>query len=183
MLENSKNNTFVIRVVITVAAVAILIAHLIWPNLSIDYITVGLVIIASLPWLPIILQSAKIPGGWEVTFREIENQVESQQVKIEKQSRILEKQQEIINQLVIFSMAFFLFERLKGLYYARKNGNEYIFHKTDDSIKDLRYLRDNGYIDIIGIGQFHDGQDIAPTVKLTPIGEYYVQLREEYALD
>ena len=122
----------------------------------------------------------KFPGGWEVTFREMENKVQGQQAELDKQRRILDKQQEIINQLVVFSMAFFLFERLKGLYYARKSNGEYLFHKTDDFIKDLRYLRDNGYIEIIGIGQLHDGQDIAQVVKLTPIGEYYVDLREEY---
>lgn len=180
MTERSKNNITVIRVVITVVATVLLAAHLCWPSLSIDYITAVFVVIATLPWLPAILQSAKFPGGWEVTFREIEDKVQDQQAELETQRRILDKQQEIINQLVVFSMAFFLFERLRGLHYARRNGNEYIFHKTDDFIKDLRYLRDHGYIEILGIGQLHDGQDIAQVVKLTPIGEFYVHLREAY---
>jgi len=180
MTDTHKNNVATIRIVITVGATALLIAHLVWPRLGIDYISAVLIIVASLPWLPAILQSAKFPGGWELTFREMENKVQDQQTELDEQRRILDKQQEIINQLVVFSMAFFLFERLKGLYYARKNNSEYLFHQTDDFIKDLRYLRDNGYIEILGIGQLHDQQDIAHVVKLTPIGEYYVHLREEY---
>jgi Na+/alanine symporter len=168
------------RIIITLAAAVLLVAHLLWPKLAIDYISAVLIVIASLPWLPAILQSAKFPGGWELTFREMEGKVQNQQAELDKQRRLLEKQQEIVNQLVVFSMAFFLFERLRGLYYARKRNNEYLFHKTDDYIKDLRFLRDHGYIEIIGIGELHDGQDIARTVRLTPIGEYYVHLREEY---
>ncbi|MEX1231540.1 MAG: hypothetical protein WEB58_14930 [Planctomycetaceae bacterium] len=180
MGHRSKNDVALTRAVITVAAIALLAGHLVWPSLSIDYITTVLVVIALMPWLPAIIQSAKFPGGWEVTFRQIEDKVENQQAELETQRRILDQQQEIINQLVVFSMAFFLFERLKGLHYARRNHTEYIFQKTDDFIKDLRYLRDHGYIEILGIAQLNDGQDIAQIVKLTPIGEFYVQLREKY---
>lgn len=108
----------------------------------------------------------------------MESKLQSQQFAIESQKQLLEKQQEIINKLVVYSMAFFHFERLKGLNDALSNGTEYIFHKGDS--KDLEYLRDNGYIEILGIMQLDEGQDISKIVKLTAIGKYYVQLRMEY---
>lgn len=111
-------------------------------------------------------------------FLSMESRLQSQQSAIESQKQLLEKQQEIINKLVVYSMAFFYFERLKGLNDALSNGTEYIFHKGDS--KDLEYLRDNGYIEILGIRQLDDGQDISKIVKLTAIGKYYVQLRMEY---
>ena len=111
-------------------------------------------------------------------IREIENRMQDQKSALELQKRVLDKQQEIINKLVVYSMAFFYFKRLEGLHDALTNRTEYIFYRKD--AKDLKYLRDNGYIEILGIGQLYDGQDISHMVKLTPIGEYYVNLRREY---
>jgi len=108
----------------------------------------------------------------------METKIQEQKSALESQKRILDKQQEIVNRLVVYSMAFFYFNRLQGLYDALSNHTDYIFHKGD--AKDFEYLRDNGYIEIIGIGQLRDGQDISKTVKLTPIGEYYVRLRREF---
>ena len=180
MAEWVRKELAITRIAITGAATLLLIAHLLWEDLAIDYVTAVLAVVAAIPWLPAILENAKFPGGWEVTFQKIEGKVQNQQAQLETQKRLLDEQQEIINKMVVFSMAFFLFDRLKGLYHARKNGTEYIFYETDDFIKDLRYLRDHGYIEILGIRQLHDRQDIAPIVKLTPIGNYCVELREEY---
>lgn len=108
----------------------------------------------------------------------LESKMQEHQSALESQKLTLDKQQEIINRLVVYSMAFFYFDRLKSLHDALTNGREYIFRKGD--AKDLEYLRDNGYIEIIGIGQLRDSQDISQLVKLTPIGKYYVNLRREY---
>ena len=108
----------------------------------------------------------------------METKIQEQKIALESQKEILDKQQEIVNRLVVYSMAFFYYNRLQGLYDALSNHTDYIFHTGD--AKDLEYLRDNGYIEIIGIGQLRDGQDISGKVKLTPIGEYYVKLRREF---
>jgi hypothetical protein len=62
---------FWLNVAISVCAIGIIIARLIWPNLKIDAITLGLIIVAILPWLSGLIESAKFPGGWEVKFRDI----------------------------------------------------------------------------------------------------------------
>ncbi|MCA9126136.1 MAG: hypothetical protein KDB22_03585 [Planctomycetales bacterium] len=161
-----------IKFAISVVAANLLVAHLIWPDLSIDAITVVLAIVAILPWLATVLERATFPGGWEVVFREVKATVEEQQEQIEDQARI-------IDDLVIFSMAHWLFYHLRSIYYAQKAGTEYIFNKNDDFVDDLRFLRDNGYLEILGIRQLEDGTDLAKSVKLTPIGSYYVELREK----
>jgi hypothetical protein len=63
---------FKLRVGISIVA-ALLIAVRIWkPDLKIDTITLGLLIVVLLPWLASLLESAKFPGGWEVRFRDLE---------------------------------------------------------------------------------------------------------------
>lgn len=123
-----------------------------------------MVAIAVLPWLSFLISSADLPGGWKITFREISKKVKNQE--------------KIINDLVILSMASFLFDHLKNIYYAKKFNKEYIFHRNADFIDDHQFLRDNGYIKVLGIRDFTDEQDIAKDIEITRIGAYYVELRE-----
>jgi hypothetical protein len=164
-----------IRVAISVAALALIAARLIWPDLKIDAITTALAVIAIVPWLSSVIERAVFPGGWEVTFRKVQEQED----RLNAQGRIIAEQQKIINDLVIFSMAWYLFDLLKGIYYAQKTGAQYLFRKNDQFMNNLRYLRDNGYIGIEGIRTLQDGQNLAHLVRLTPIGSYYVELREK----
>ncbi len=50
--------------------------HAICPNIKIDSITLGLFIIAILPWITSIIESAKFPGGWEIKFRDLKEAAE-----------------------------------------------------------------------------------------------------------
>jgi hypothetical protein len=63
---------FWLKVLISIVALGAILARLIWPNLKVDAITLGLIIVAVLPWLSTIIESAKFPGGWEIKFRTIE---------------------------------------------------------------------------------------------------------------
>lgn len=60
-----------LKLVISAAALIAIAAHLIFPDLKIDGITIGLFVVAILPWLTDLIESAKFPGGWEVKFRAI----------------------------------------------------------------------------------------------------------------
>ena len=61
-----------LKVGITLVAAVLMVVRLIWPNLKIDSITIGLFVVAILPWLASLIQSAKLPGGWEITFRDVQ---------------------------------------------------------------------------------------------------------------
>jgi hypothetical protein len=58
---------------ISAGALSVIIARLIWPDLKVDVITLGLIIVALLPWLSAIIESAKFPDGWEVKFRSLQS--------------------------------------------------------------------------------------------------------------
>ena len=62
-----------LRVTITVAATVLGVAQISLPDLKIDSITVGLFVLAILPWLAALIQRAKLPGGWEITFRDVQD--------------------------------------------------------------------------------------------------------------
>jgi hypothetical protein len=61
-----------LRQVITLCALLLALAHLIWPNVAIDAITLALVVIAILPWLAPLVKSLELPGGWKVEFQELQ---------------------------------------------------------------------------------------------------------------
>jgi hypothetical protein len=60
------------KILVSTSAVVVIVARLIWPELKVDAITLGLVIVAVLPWLTYLIESAKFPGGWEVKFRDVQ---------------------------------------------------------------------------------------------------------------
>lgn len=60
-----------IQFIISCLALVLLIIHLAWPALKVDAITVTLLILAGVPWLAPLVSSAKFPGGWEITFRDV----------------------------------------------------------------------------------------------------------------
>lgn len=60
-----------LKISISVSAIILVLAHIIWPTLKIDLITIGLLVVAILPWLTSLIESAKFPGGWEVKFRDL----------------------------------------------------------------------------------------------------------------
>ncbi|KAF0144346.1 MAG: hypothetical protein FD156_1897 [Nitrospirae bacterium] len=57
---------------ITVGALLIATAHLIWPSLSIDGVVAILIIIALVPWLSPLFKSLELPGGLKFEFQELE---------------------------------------------------------------------------------------------------------------
>ena len=73
MLKWAKwNVTRLFRLLISAIALTLLLLRFIRPNLPIDATTVGLLVVLLLPWCGSLIKSAKLPGGWEVTFREVD---------------------------------------------------------------------------------------------------------------
>ena len=61
-----------LKVGISSAAGLLIITRLIWPDIKIDAISIGLLIVALIPWLTSLVESMKFPGGWEIKLRDIE---------------------------------------------------------------------------------------------------------------
>ena len=54
-----------ISVIVTVAALALAVLHVIFPSAKIDAVTLVLLAIAVVPWLAPILKTIELPGGWK----------------------------------------------------------------------------------------------------------------------
>jgi len=53
--------------------VVALVSRLIWPWLKLDAISVGLLIVAIIPWVSGLFESLEFPGGWKISFRKLES--------------------------------------------------------------------------------------------------------------
>ena len=65
-------HNFWIKALVSLGALILITARLVWPELKIDTVTLGLLLVGLLPWLTSIIESAKFPGGWEVKFRDVQ---------------------------------------------------------------------------------------------------------------
>lgn len=137
---------------------------------------VALVAIAILPWMAVVIDTMELPGGGKVMFREVRKKVERQEVQLNVQQRI-------ITQLVLYSMADYIFKLLARLYHGSRDGTEYLF-RDDEAMKQyLRFLRDHGYLEHFWTGELHDGENLVGRIQLTPVGNFLVELREQLQSD
>lgn len=65
---NKKN----IKLTISIIAIILTIAHIIFPKINIDLITVFLMAIAIIPWLESLFKSVELPGGLKFEFQDLE---------------------------------------------------------------------------------------------------------------
>ena len=65
--------TYALKVAITAVGAGAIVARIVWPDIKIDAITIGLVILVALPWLSGIFDSLEFPGGWKISYRKFEN--------------------------------------------------------------------------------------------------------------
>jgi hypothetical protein len=72
-----------LKLIITVAAALLLIVHIQHPKLlPSDAATLGLAFCLILPWLSDVIESAKLPGGWEFKFRQVKEEQARQGAEI-----------------------------------------------------------------------------------------------------
>jgi len=60
-----------LRQIVSLGALLLVLAHLIWPALAIDAVTITFVVIAILPWLAPLIKSLEFPGGLKVELHEM----------------------------------------------------------------------------------------------------------------
>jgi hypothetical protein len=64
-------NRLGVRVIITLGALLVIGARLIWPDVKVDTLIVAMLLVAVLPWLAGVIKSAELPGGWKIEFQDI----------------------------------------------------------------------------------------------------------------
>jgi hypothetical protein len=162
-MQNKLNHRDVPLAVIITSAISGLLAiiHLFVPGLTIDTIGLALLFLAILPWIiPYLQRSVKHVDilGNRIEFLETE----------------VNKQQRVINDLVIFSISSSLVEILSHLYHKK----EYKYYANEGGQRNLRFLRNHGYVHYFRFDELQNEQDLVGTLRLTPAGELLVQERE-----
>ena len=167
--------TNIIKIGISLFAIVLIFAHLTWPDIKIDTITIGLFVVALLPWFTLFLESAELPGGWKFKFREIQKEQEKQKSEIES---------------LKFLVGHFVTEQ--ELLHLRKLASEHPFPfvkgpETSFFEKELRRLRSFGLIKGLankGIRSlFEHGGDVKDHFYITEVGKRYLDLRADIAED
>lgn len=72
ILTTKSTKNFWLKIIVTIVPLFFILIRLLWPSVKIDAITLGLLIVAILPWLSSLIKSAEFPGGWKVEFRDLE---------------------------------------------------------------------------------------------------------------
>jgi hypothetical protein len=75
-------------------------------------------------------------------------------------------------------MSFYIFKPLAEIYHRTNSGEEYLFEESLTGT--LRYLRDHGYIEWVSISGLRVKQNLIGVIKLTSVGQGYVELREAF---
>lgn len=65
-----------LRWMITIFAIVVLLIRVVFPNLTIDAVSLGLIILALAPWLSPIIKSIEIAGVGKIELQELKSQVE-----------------------------------------------------------------------------------------------------------
>lgn len=67
----NQHRVLLLKIAVTAGAVIVLVCRLIWPNLSIDAVSLGLLVIGLVPWLAPLIKSVELPGGLKVSLQDV----------------------------------------------------------------------------------------------------------------
>jgi hypothetical protein len=70
--NKEKKGIPILRIFITVSAIIVAGIHLFWPAITIDAITITLLVIAIIPWLQPFIKSFELPGGLKIEYQDVQ---------------------------------------------------------------------------------------------------------------
>jgi hypothetical protein len=95
-------------------------------------------------------------------------------VKVEQIEKKLDEQRRMLDDLIVYSMSFYIYDKLKNLHLGPQ-----LTYVDDESFNhDLRYLRDHGYLHFFQISELVPGENLVGKLKVTPMGQRFVALKE-----
>lgn len=75
-------------ILITVGTLLVAIAHVVWPDLTIDTVKLTLIALAILPWLGELIKTIELPGGLKVEYQELRREMQEVRGQAQSASRI-----------------------------------------------------------------------------------------------
>jgi hypothetical protein len=109
--------------------------------------------------------------------------IEQLERKVSEHAQQIDEQRRILDDLALYSMAFYIYDKLKYLYLGtleefRSQYGEYRYVRDEVFDHDLRYLRDHGYLELFQISELTSGEDLVGKLKVTEMGRRFVELKE-----
>lgn len=130
---------FRIKLLISLFLLSILAVHTLSKEFELDAISLGLLGLAALPWFSDFIQSAELPGGWKVVFKDIDEIKQQQEIQGKEIQRLS------------FLMNNFLNQNQLNCLRAMQAGDHFKFDKrsgvTEQDKDDIRRLFSAGLID------------------------------------
>ncbi len=103
-------------------------------------------------------------------------------IKIEQIEKKLDEQRHMLDDLILYSMAFHIYAKLQYLHLGSMNPSgrfgEYKYVNEEPFNHDLRFLRDHGYLEHFQIGELVPGENLVGRLKVTEMGQRFVNLKE-----
>jgi hypothetical protein len=155
-------------------------------TLKVDSYAIVLLVVAALPWsLPAF--STVVDAIGDALVKANIKSLQIGGVKVEQIEKKLDEQRRLLDDLILYSMAFYIYEKLKYLHLGSSDPQgpyrEYKYVKDEPFDHDLRYLRDHGYVEHFQIGDLVPGENLIGRLKVTEMGRRFVNLKEGRGLN
>ena len=174
--------------VVTLLLLVLLVLDLLG-SAKVDAWTIVLVFMVILPWsLPSLLE---LMTSLSDTFARSNLKslqfgnfkIEQLEKKVSEQGAQLDAQRKILDDLALYSMAFYIYDKLKYLTLGtaaeyKSTLGEYKYVQNEAFDHDLRYLRDHGYLELFQISQLVPGENLVGKLIVTEMGRRFVELKE-----
>jgi hypothetical protein len=154
-------------------------------TIKLDKYSIALLVLALLPWsLPAFRKVADTIG--EALVAANIKSFEIAGIKVEQIEKRLDEQRQMLDDLILYSMAFHIYDKLKYLALGPLDPKgklaEYKYVDDEASNHDLRYLRDHGYLEHFQLHDLRSGENLVGKLKVTEMGQRFVKLKEDRTL-
>jgi hypothetical protein len=157
--------------------------------IKVDGWAFALLVIAVIPWSFSTLLSALRSFGKAFGETNIQSfefgavKIQALERRVSEQDRKIDQQRRILYDLVLYSMAYYIYDKLRFLYFGARDGNrerygEYNYVNDEPTNHDLRYLRDHGYLEMFQLAELRPGDNLVGRLKVTEMGQRFVELKE-----
>jgi hypothetical protein len=173
---------------VTMFLLVLLLLHL-KGKIAVDGWAILLFVLAVIPWsLPSTISAFQVLSDafGRSNFKSLQFgqfKIEQLEKRVSEQAQQIDEQRRILDDLTLYSMAFYICEKLKYLSLGTSEEHEaqygeYKYVPNEVFDHDLRYLRDHGYLELFQIGELTAGENLVGKLKVTEMGRRFVELNE-----
>jgi hypothetical protein len=160
------------KLLFSIGAVVLILIRRIQPSLlPADAVTLGLLVVAVLPWISSFIDIAEFPGGWKFQFRELEATQKRQNREIES-----------LKFLIKYFVTDRELEHLRKVASGVSSSYDYDDYQRGIFATELRRLRSFDLIQMqpdAYVADMPKKGDLRDYCKITERGEMYLKLRQE----